>query len=165
MNDAALLSYFSWDDGSLTDNTPNHMQAWLSGTPSIGPGYKNQGLILERADSYLTAYAYAILAFPNQPFSTSIWVQPTRWGGTIIHTSTEQTGEGICCHVLGLTATGFPSTMIFTTDASVTFVTANTTSLPLNQWSHVVQTFSPENGRKYLTMKHLRHDQKLSAFL
>ena len=164
MNDATLLSYFSWDSGSFTDNSPNQIQAWMSGSPSIGPGYKNKGLLLNGADSYLTAYAYAILAFPNQPFSTSIWIRPTKWGGTIIHSSTKQAGDGICCHVLGLTARGFPSTMIFTTDATITFVTANTTSLPFNQWSHVVQTFSPENGRKYLTMGHLRHGQELSAF-
>ena len=151
LTDATLLSYFSWDTGSLTDNSPNQMHAWTSGTPSIGPGYKNQGLILDSADSYLTVYAYSILAFQNQPYSISIWIRPTTWGGTIIHTSTQEAGDGICCHVLGLTAKGYPSTMIFTTDASVTFLTANTTSLPLDQWSHVVQTFSPKNGRKYPT--------------
>ena len=149
LNDATLLSYFSWDSGSFTDNSPNQMQAWISGTPSIGPGYKNQGLILNSTNSYLTVYAYSILAFPNQPFSTSIWIQPTAWGGTVIHTSTRRTGDGNCCSLLGLTATGSPSTLIFTTAVAVSYLTASATVLPLNQWSHVVQTFSSQNGRKY----------------
>ena len=103
VNDATLLSYFSWDKNeSLTDNSPNQIQTWVRGTPSIGPGYKNQGLVLSSEGSHLTINAYPILGFQNQPFSTSIWVKPTSWTGTIIHTSTRPEGNDICYPLLGL---------------------------------------------------------------
>ena len=124
VNDAILMSYFSWDSGSATDNSPNQMQASIIGSASIGPGYKNQGLVTSNDGSYLSVYGYAILAFANQPYSTSIWIQPTQWRGTLIHASTQSTGEGTCWPVLGLTATGSPSTLIFTTGDSISITTA-----------------------------------------
>ena len=148
MNDATLVSYFSWDNDAVTDDGPNGMPAWTNGTASIGPGYKNQGLVLNDDGSYLTVYRYSILVFSNQPYSTSIWVRPTHWSGTIIHVGTRANGDGICWSMLGLTATGSPSTLIFTAGDAVSTATANVT-VPLDQWTHIVQTFSPQNGRKY----------------
>ena len=78
----------------------------------------------------------------------SIWIRPTQWTGTIVHASIKPTGDGICWPVLGLTATGSPSVLIFTAEDSFRIATANTTA-PLNQWTHIVQTFSLQNGRKY----------------
>ena len=151
MNDATILSYFSWDNDLITDDGPNQMQASVNGNALLGPGFKNQGLVLTSTGSYMSVYGYAILAFVNQPFSISIWVRPTQWGGTIIHSSTKTTGDGTCCPVLGLTASGSPSTLIFTAGDAISIATANAT-VPLNQWTHIVQTFSPQNGRKYHTV-------------
>ena len=48
MNDATLVSYFSWDNASATDDGPNRMPASITGNTSIGPGYKNQGLVVRK---------------------------------------------------------------------------------------------------------------------
>jgi hypothetical protein len=38
MNDATLLSYFSWDNSSATDDGPNQMQVAINEHPLIGLG-------------------------------------------------------------------------------------------------------------------------------
>ena len=148
MNDATLVSYFSFDGGSLTDSSLNQMQASVSGDVSSVPGYLNVGPGFSSEPSYLTISGYALLGFEDQSFSTSIWIKPSQWHGTIIHISNLEVGNAYCIPILGLTSMGIPSTVIFETQGSKSIVSANTSGLPLNQWTHLVQTFSPDTGRK-----------------
>lgn len=149
LNDATSVSYFSWDAASLTDNGLHQMSAILSSNAQIVPGYINEGRGFYYAGSFVSIYGYSMLGLPDQACSTSIWIKPSQWGGTFIHMSNRKDGVGYCVVLLGLSDSGISSTAVYDTGESTSIVTANTTGLPLNRWTHLVARILGSTSQSY----------------
>ena len=86
---------------------------------------------------------FVLLGVTNYPFSISLWVRPTATNGsTLVHLSTTATGQGWCLDLIGFSATG--QIVITGWEASNQQVVGPI--LPINAWTHVVDTFSVANG-------------------
>lgn len=148
--DATLYAYYSWDDGSPIDEGPNGLNGSFFGDVSIETGYLNKGLFFS-ADSpisYFVASGFAIVGMTNRAFSTSIWVKPTSLGGTILLIAINALGIYNCHPILGMKATGEPAAVLYDGTQGL-YGTFDIDPLQINQWTHLVQTFSVKNGRKY----------------
>lgn len=148
INDATLLSYVPFDGVSLADRGPNQVQTWTWGDVQVVRGYRNEGAGFSTAASAVLSYGYTVLGYEDHSFSISIWINPDQYGGTILHISDENLGGNHCLSILQLSAVGSPVAMLYSTPLTIDKITANTTTLPINQWTHLVFTFSIENGRK-----------------
>lgn len=147
--DATLYAYYSWNNGTTTDDGPHGIDGNFFGSVSIENGKSDMGLMFSTTDviSYFAASGFTILGNTNQSFSTSIWVKPTSLGGTILFIALHTSGWGACYPILGMKATGEPAAVLYD-DTQGTYAASSPNPLPLNEWSHLVQTFSTKNGRK-----------------
>lgn len=88
---------------------------------------------------------FVLLGVSNYPYSISIWVRPTTTNGsTLVHLSTTVTGQGWCVDLMGFSATG----QIIITGWGASNQQVVGPILPINTWTHVVDTFSVANGHR-----------------
>jgi hypothetical protein len=109
-NDATLLARYPFDTtGNSNDYSVNLFNGISSGTTTISDGYFGQAIYFSSNTSYFQAQCLASLNINNQPFSFSLWVNPTTVGsgGSLVHISSLSTGGGTLCYdLLAFTATG-----------------------------------------------------------
>ena len=147
--DATLTAYFSFDNGSTTDQGPLNIDGSRRGSTSYTVGRVGNALRIDNVpDSYFQVKGLVLLGRSNQSFSMSMWIQPSILrNSTIIHVSANSSGLGWCIPVLVLTSSGQLRAMSWSGAAE----TISGPIIPLNQWSHTAVTYSPDHGlRLYL---------------
>jgi hypothetical protein len=142
LNDATLSAYFPFD-GSFTDSGPNSVPLTSSGASFI-TGYTNQGISLSGSASYLQIGNLISLGRTNYSYSIAFWVYPTV-KGVLVHVSANSSGRGWCTPFITFSSTGVLVTQVYSGGASITL---NGPSLITTGWTHIIQTFSPNNGQR-----------------
>jgi hypothetical protein len=83
-----------------------------------------------------------ITGYTNQ--GISFWVYPTV-KGVLVHVSANSSGRGWCTPFITFSSTGVLVTQVYSGGASITL---NGPSLITTGWTHIIQTFSPNNGQR-----------------
>jgi hypothetical protein len=141
LNDATLVAYYSFDNGSLYDSGPNGFNGTVSGSPTSVTGAVNQALQFNAGAYFAVNYpAFYFLGIVNYPFSISLWIKPTNAyaASTILFVWAP---SGNCIGFLTLTSNGSVSANLWNgTGKSALGPVA------LNSWTHVGYTYSSSNG-------------------
>ncbi len=149
MNDATLVAYYSFDSGSVQDSGPNYITGTATSGVTTASGHVNQAFFFGSSNAYFYFGDLVALGTANQAFSFSLWANPTSYtsGGTILHVANGANG---------LTNGAFPWCIPFIGLNSVNSLVAQVwngyalsvvgSTLPLNAWTHIVQTYSTTNG-------------------
>lgn len=111
-------------------------------------GRVNAGVSLQNSSSYVQITGLRRIGTNNWPYSVAIWIKPTSLaGGTIMHLSSRTDGaqtSGWCLPIMGLTSSG----QIAINSWSGANVPLNGPLMVLNTWTHIVGTYSPNNGER-----------------
>ena len=140
LNDATLVVYYSFDNGSLYDQGPNGINATASGSPTTVTGRVNQALQFSSGASVGSSYAaFTMLGVVSYPFTISIWVNPTSAyaSSTIVYISTSW-----CLNLITMRSNGTINANLW----NATSITASGPVLALNSWTHIGYTYSRSNG-------------------
>jgi hypothetical protein len=151
LNDASLVCYYSFDSYSYSDSGPLGLSGLgVNVIAAIGMGRVNDAISFASASSYYVIGGLIKLGIVSQPYSMSIWIKPTSLsGGTIIHVSScNHTCSGQwCLAFIGLTLGGQIAIQSWRNVGS-NLVSLTGPVLYTNVWTHVVQTYSPNNGMR-----------------
>ena len=147
-NDATLVAHYPFDTvATFNDYSVNLFNGVSSGVTIISAGHFGQAINFSSNTSYFQAQCYPSLNINYQPYSFSLWVNPTTvgGGGSLVHLSPSQNGGGTSCYdLLSFTATG-----ALVAQWTLSSTTANGTQgpvLPINTWTHVVVVYGQSNG-------------------
>jgi len=95
-------------------------------------------------DSFARIYGFAHLATGDDPFTISLWVDPQKTAGTLVHVSANDDGTGWCVPFLGFDSSGKLVAQIV--HGNEQFAIARSDApLPIDKWSHVAMTWSPKD--------------------
>ncbi|CAF1074575.1 unnamed protein product [Rotaria sp. Silwood1] len=147
--DAILACYLTFDSAvSLVDSGPNFLNVTNNGG-TIVSGRVNQALQFSSSLSYFTVSGISALKSQYTVFTISMWVYPTNIinGATLIHASTLANGLGTCLTMWGLTPSRAVSVNVMNS-SNVAIAATSSVALPLNVWTHILQTSSPTNGNR-----------------
>ena len=147
LRDASLTAHFSFDNESTIDQGPLKLDGSRSGSTNFTTGRVGDALQINNvSDSFFQVNGLVLLGRTNQAYSLAIWIQPSSiQSSTIIHVSDTSTGEGWCIPMLTLTSSGRLRAMSWS--GSQQAISGPT--IFLNQWSHVVVTYSLNNGLRF----------------
>ncbi len=145
LNDASLVAHFPFDN-NYNDIGPNSMTGTITLQANSGvswvSGQVNQALNINSSHSYFQSCGFYALG-KNQPYSIAMWVNPSFQSGTLFHLSSAATGSGAwCLPMIGFSSNG--SIVAQTWEGSSVSVMGPI--LPINTWTHIVQTYSSTNG-------------------
>lgn len=141
---ASLAARFTFDGGSpLLDSGPNSVSSVASNYSFVAGRTMQAILFTGDFFSFFQASGFVSLGIRNNPFSFSLWIQPQTLNGTILHLSTNSSGTSSCIPLIGFSSNG---TLIVQVKTNTSFIVASYFRLPLNEFSHVVQTWSITNG-------------------
>ncbi|CAF0990046.1 unnamed protein product [Adineta steineri] len=138
LNDATLISYYSFDCDSILDSGPNLLQSIAVGQTMI-TGRVKDALLFNSTSAYFRTSSFMTFGIVNQSFSIGLWVKPANLHGILVHISNQSTGDGWCMPLLGFNSSG-----ILIAQSSSLIIAVPT--FPLNVWTHIAQTFSIQNG-------------------
>ena len=146
LTDATLVAYYTMDCLSFSslDSGPNQINGAAVGLISTG-GRVGQSYLFSSNSSYFQATGLVLLGQSYRPYSFAMWLRPTTTvtnGGTILHISSQTNGVGWCLPFIGLSSTG----QIVLNAYNGTVITVTGPVLTLNQWVHIVETYSITNG-------------------
>ncbi|CAF1491443.1 unnamed protein product [Adineta ricciae] len=162
---AILFCYFSFNLPSLlNDSGPNYLNAINSNGIST-TGRMNEGIQFSSSSlSYVNISGVNVLNSSTNPFTISMWIKPLNvsGGGTVLHTSTQSSGEGNCFVLWGFTSTGEFSVNFISTSNSITSIKIPN-SFQINQWTHIVHVFDPSNGNYLYINGNLMFNATLST--
>ena len=147
LRDATLTLYFSFDGNSLHDQGPLKISGSVEGSISFVSGRRGQALrICHVPDSYLTVGGLVLLGRDGQPYSFSIWINPSvRQSSIVIHMSRYSDGTTLwCVPMMGLNNAGQLITRSWAGSGYTVIVMGP--SVPLHSWTHVVSTYSVSAG-------------------
>jgi hypothetical protein len=145
LNDASLIAHFTFDN-NYNDVGPNSMIGTYNPQGNSGlsfiSGRVNQSLNFNSWNSYFQSCGFYALG-QNQSYSIAMWVQPSYQSGTLFHLSSTATGSGgWCLPMIGFSSNG--SIVVQTWNGSTVSIMGPI--LPINTWTHIVQTYSSTNG-------------------
>jgi len=145
LNDASLVAYFPFDS-NYNDSGPNSMIGTYNSQGNSGlswvSGRVNQALNFNSSNSYFQSCGFYALGM-NQPYSIAMWVNPSFPSGTLFHLSSSATGSGSwCLPMIGFSSNG--SIVVQTWSGNTVSIMGPI--LPINTWTHIVQTYSLTNG-------------------
>jgi hypothetical protein len=147
-NDASLIAYYPFDNtDTFLDRSVNMIHGIGNSITTGLLGRLQQAISFNLNTSYFEAPCYPTLRLNNLPLSISIWVNPTIviGGGTLVHVSSLQNGNGTSCFdLLGFTATGVLVAQLKT--PSPTLGSIQGIVLPLKTWTHIAVVFTSANG-------------------
>lgn len=148
LNDATLVCYFSFDSDLYSDSGPLNIQGSGVNVTSAN-GRVNNGSSFGTLPSYFMVGGLSKLGTQTYSYSISIWINPSSLnGGTIIHVSKcayDCTGRW-CLAFIGLTSTGQIAIQSWRPNNESRLVSLTGPVLSTNVWTHVVQTYSLNNG-------------------
>lgn len=148
LESATLAAYYKFDSPNNTiSSSPNPIASSASSVTTHLTGYRNQAISFAgTVSSYFQISGLTAFGIDNQPFSISLWVQPTSLSGSLVHLSSTNTGTGShCFSLLGFDSSGSVVAQVMTSAGTVVSITGpvlQTTST----WTHIVQTWSSTNG-------------------
>jgi hypothetical protein len=144
--DASVTAYYSFDLSSLNyDNGPNGLNG-LSINTAVVSGRVKQAMSFSGSSSYFQAYGFYQLVFSiiAQPFSVSLWINPSSATSSTIVQITQQQSTGSCFNFIGITSpAGFTGQLMV---QGYAWPTIYGPFLTLNIWTHVSVTYSSVNG-------------------
>jgi hypothetical protein len=145
LNDASLIAYFPFDNNAV-DIGPNSMTGTYNPQGNNGlswvSGRVNQALNFNSSNSYFQSCGFYALG-TDQSYSIAMWVNPSFQGGTLFHLSSAGTGSGAwCLPMIGFSSNG--SIVVQTWRGNAVSIMGPV--LPINTWTHIVQTYSSTNG-------------------
>ena len=145
LRDATFALYFSFDGNSILDEGPLRVNGSVAGSTSFVSGRRGQALqICNVPDSYFITRGSVLLGRSDQPYSFSIWINPTIiQQSTIIHMSTYPNGSGWSLPMIGMNNAGQLTALSW--NGSYFFPAAGPV-VPANSWTHVVSTYSLTYG-------------------
>ena len=145
LRDATFALYFSFDGNSILDEGPLRVNGSVAGSTTFVSGRRGQALqICNVLDSYFTTRVSLVLGRDNQPYSFSIWINPTIiQQSTIIHMSSYPNGTGWSLPMIGMNNVGQITAISW--NGSNSFPAAGPV-VPANSWTHVVSTYSVSYG-------------------
>ena len=145
LRDATLVVHFSFDGNSIYDQGPLRVNGSVAGSTSFVSGRRGQALqICNVPDSYFITRGSVLLGRSDQPYSFSIWINPTIiQQSTIIHMSSYPNGTGWSLPMIGMNNVG-QLTAISWNGSYYVKVTGPFVSA--NSWTHVVSTYSLSYG-------------------
>ena len=146
LDDASLVAYYSFDSGSVEDRGPNYLIGTATSNVTVVVGHLNEALAFGSPNAYFIADNFVELGKGNKAFSFSMWIKPTSdaGGGTVLHVANGPnfSGGGWCLPFIGFDSDDRIILQIYYGDP----VFLIGPKLPLNEWTHVVQTYSMEKG-------------------
>lgn len=152
-NDAVLVAYYPFNsNGILNDYSVNLYNGFAFGVSNLAVGRIGSAAYFSTSTSFFQAKSLASLRSLNSPFSLSLWINPNNAGagGTIVHVSISQNGNGSLCYdLLALTPTGNLLIQWMPSLSNVTGLLGPV--IPSNTWTHVALAYSQTNGlRAYI---------------
>ncbi|CAF1167386.1 unnamed protein product [Adineta steineri] len=145
LDDATLIFYFSFDNGSIYDSGPLNINGSIFGSTSFVTGHIGDALQLGLSfESYFYIPGLVLLGTSNQPYSMSIWIKPTVINSSsIIHVSSGNNGSGYwCLGMLDVSSSG----QLIASSYGNSSMSINGPTLLQNNWSHIAITYSLSNG-------------------
>ena len=144
---ASLIAYYSFDLPNPTyDNGPNGLNGSSSNVATVA-GRVNEAMQFTTSSSYFRAYGFYQAGFGvnyNQPFSVSLWINPSSTSRCTIVQMSRSANRSSCFNMIGLwsytdrtiqiVAQGYAWPAVYGS-----FVTVNT-------WTHVSWTFELSTG-------------------
>ncbi|CAF1554949.1 unnamed protein product [Adineta ricciae] len=163
---ATLVAHFTFDDGSfLQDSGPNSLdKATTQSTSSIPYGQYGQAIhFTGTTSSFFQVSGFTSLGTTNKPFSISLWIRPMSLQGVLVHVTRQLTGHcGWCIPFLAFTSNGSIFAEIWTGDSLVSVIGPKSAVSTL-VWSHIVQTWSLNNGLRLYINNILVASDNISA--
>lgn len=151
LNDATLVCYFSFDSNIYSDSGPLNLQgSGVNITAAFGNGRVNNAISFNTSPSYFLVGGLTKLGIRSHSYSISIWIKPSSLnGGTIVHVSkcAYHCSNFWCLAFIGLTSVGEIAIQSWRTGNS-SLVSLTGPILSTNVWTHVVQTYSLNNGMR-----------------
>jgi hypothetical protein len=146
--DATLVAYYSMDCLSYPswDSGPNQINGVASGLTSGDGGRVGQSYLFNSSSSYFQVTGLVLIGQSYSPFSFAMWLRPiapVTNGGTILHLSQNTAGTGWCVQFMGLSSLG---QIIAHGYSSSGMVQVTGPVLVINQWVHIVETYSQLHG-------------------
>jgi hypothetical protein len=144
--DASVTAYYSFDLPSVNnDNGPNGLNG-LSNNTAVVNGRVNQAMHFTGSYSYFQAYGFYQLVYSasNQPFSVSLWINPSLVSSATIVQITQQQSSGSCFNFIGIaSASGLTGQIIV---QGYAWPVIYGPFLTINTWTHVSVTYSSADG-------------------
>lgn len=148
-NDATSVAYFPLDSvNTLNDYGANLFRGISYGTIETSSAALGQAMYFQSNTSYFQAQCYVQTKNWNAPFSFSLWINPasTTGGGTVIHLSTTQLGNGTCYDPLVFTSTGELVAQSITNSPGSVVYSVKGPVLSANTWTHVAMVVGTSNS-------------------
>ena len=148
LNDATLIAYYPFDStDTFLDRSVYLLHGFAVGVTTIAAGRIQQAISFDGNTSFFQAQSFPTMRATFTLFSVALWVKPSAviGGGSIVHISTLQNGNGsVCYDLLGFTAAG---ALVAQLMASATVLNSvQGTVLPVDTWTHVAVVYSSTNG-------------------
>ena len=163
---ATLVAHFTFDDGVfLQDTGPNSLDtATTQSTSSVSCGRYGQAIhFTGSSSSYFQAYGFTSLGTIDKPFSISLWIRPTTLQGVLVYVSALGGGGNCtwCMPFLAFTSNGSIVAQMW--KGSVVSVIGPKSAASTLVWSHIVQTWSLNNGLRLYINNVLVASDNISA--
>ena len=143
--DATLVAHYSMDclSYSALDSGPNRIDGTSVGLSAGQGGRVGQSLLFNSNSGYFQITGLVLLGESYRPFSFALWLRPIAQGGTILHVSESNNGTGWCSQFMGLSSSGQIIARVPGKTGTVEIIGP---ILTLDQWVHIVITYSRSNG-------------------
>ena len=149
LNDATLSGYYPFDtNGTFNDYSVNYFNGIAVGVTTLSRGRLNQAIYFPSATSYFQASPFASGRMSSFAFTFSLWINPASvtGGGSLMHISPTQTGNGTTCYdLLVFTSTGALVAQWAQGGTNIVNATQGPV-IPANAWTHVAVMFGSSNG-------------------
>lgn len=144
-DEATLVTLNTFDNNSpYQDSGPLKLLITTNSTSSVS-GRVNQAISFTTNSSYYQIYGFVLLGIGNNPYSMSIWIYPLSLNGSmIVHISSTSNGQGWCIDSIGISSSG--RIIIHGWNSSIQTIIGP--FLNLNSWTHIVNTYSYQNGHR-----------------
>jgi hypothetical protein len=148
LNDATLTAYYPFDtNATFNDYSVNYFNGMGVGLTTLSRGRLNQAIYFPTSGSYFQAPCFSSGRMSPFAFTFSFWVNPASLtnGGTLIHISTVQNGNGTTCYdLLAFTSSG--ALVVQWMQSSGVVNATQGPIIPANTWTHVAVLFGSVNG-------------------
>jgi hypothetical protein len=148
LNDATLSGYYPFDTtATYNDYSVNYFNGIAVGVTTLSRGRLNQAIYFPSNTSYFQAPCFASGRMSPFAFTFSLWVNPASvtGGGSLVHISSAQTGNGTTCYDL----LAFTSNGALVAQWSQGSGVVNATQgpiIPANTWTHIAVMYGNTNG-------------------
>ena len=164
LSDGTLVAYLPFDGNTLLDSGPLSINGTGANYSYRASGRLNGALTLSVSSSYVQVTGLLRIGTNSWPYSVAIWINPTSLaGGTIMHLSSRTDGaqtNAWCLPIMGLNSSG----QIAINSWNGGNMPLTGPSVPLNTWTHVVATYSPNNGERLYVNGTLRASTSAYGF-